>query len=198
MILLFLGVFTFSSRLDSKIVVHLHGGAVFPTEDNIADTFSTGFGFSYYLLNSLAFNLDFISWKSDVDEITGHLYEGKMTSNLFLISGQYFFSPDKKINPYAFLGTGIIFNDFKIGEYYSIPEITLSQKVEGGLLLNLGAGALFKITDSLSIFFDLFYLVKSASGTTVITDMNFGSETSTFAVKLNTAVVRLGLRYWLN
>lgn len=191
-------IFIFSADLNAKIVVHLHGGAAYPAESNINNTFSTGFGFSFYLLEKFPVTFDFISWKSDVEEKSDQLHEGQLTSNLFLVSGQYIFFPEKRISPYAFVGTGIIFNNFKIGTYYSIPEITLSQKVEGGPMLNLGTGALFKISDNFSLFLDLFYLIKSSTGRTVITDMNIGRDTSTFSISQNTVVVRLGIRYWLN
>lgn len=198
LICLVLFIFSFSAGLHAKIVVHLHGGAAYPAESNINNTFSTGFGFSFYLLENAPVIFDFISWKSDVEEKSGHLHEGKLTSNLFLVSGQYILFPEKKISPYAFVGTGIIFNHFEIGTYYSIPEITLSQKVEGGPVLNLGTGVFFKISDNFSLFLDLFYFMKSSTGTTVITDMNFGRETSTFSISQNTVVIRLGIRYWLN
>ena len=191
-------LFIFSTNLHAKIILHLHGGGVYPSEANLNNTFSTGFGFSFYLLKNLPFTFDFIGWKSDVDERIGHLHDGKLTSTLFLLSGQYIFFPEKRISPFLFVGSGIMFNNFEIGTYYSIPEITLSQKVEGGPVLNLGAGALLKISDNFSLFLDLFYLIKSSSARTVVTDMNFGSETSTFSINLNTAVVRFGLRYWLN
>jgi len=198
LICLVLFIFSFSADLHAKIIVHLHGGAAYPAESNINNTFSTGFGFSFYLLENAPVIFDFISWKSDVEEKSGHLHEGKLTSNLFLVSGKYILFPEKKISPYAFVGTGIIFNNFELGTYYSIPEITLSQKVEGGPVLDLGAGALFKISDNFSLFLDLFYLIRSSTGTTVITDMNFGRETSTFSISQNTALVRLGIRYWIN
>ena len=198
LIYIFLGFFIFSTNLHAKIILHLHGGGVYPSESNLNNTYSTGFGFSFYLLKNFSFSFDFVDWKSDADEKIGHLYEGKLTSNLFLISGQYIFFPDNRISPYACLGTGIMFNNFEIGTYYYIPEITLSQKVEGGPVLNLGAGGLYKISDNFSLFLDLFYLIKSSTGKTVVTDMNFGSETTTFPINLNTVVVRLGLRFWLN
>ena len=198
LICLVIFIFSFSADLHAKIIVHLHGGAAYPAESNINNTFSTGFGFSFYLLENAPVIFDFISWKSDVEEKSGHLHEGKLTSNLFLVSGKYILFPEKKICPYAFVGTGIIFNNFELGTYYSIPEITLSQKVEGGPVLDLGAGALFKISDNFSLFLDLFYLIRSSTGTTVITDMNFGRETSTFSISQNTALVRLGIRYWIN
>ena len=178
-----------------RFIVHANGGFSFPQEGNMKSGLESGFGFAYILNKKVAAFFDFGFWKSEVEEEPGKLLDGKLSVTPFLFSLQYYFYEKRDFNPYIFAGIGYIFYDFKLKDIITIPEITITQKVENGLGFQAGLGAQVKILDRLSIFGEALYLYHKAEGITTISDLNFGTTTEEFSLNTSTSLIRLGIRY---
>lgn len=121
---------------------------------------------------------------------------GKLSMTPFLVSLQFLPFPRKTLTPYIFFGAGMIFASFKLGEYVSIPEISISQKVESGIGLHGGMGGEFQLRKNVLLYAEASYLFRKAAGETTITDMNFGVTRGNFSLNLNSLIFRLGIKYY--
>jgi outer membrane protein W len=179
-----------------RFSVHANGGFFFPREGNMKSGWESGFGFAYILNKKVAAFFDFGFWKSEVEEEPGELFNGKLSVTPFLFSLQYYFFEKRDFIPYIFAGIGYIFYDFKLKDIFTIPEITITQKIENGLGFQAGLGAQVKILDRLSIFGEALYLYRKAEGTTTTSDLNFGTTKEEFSLDTSTSLIRLGIRYF--
>lgn len=178
-----------------RFSVHANGGFSFPREGNMRSGWESGFGFAYTLNKKVAAFFDFGFWKSEVEEEPGKLLDGKLSVTPFLFSLQYYFFEKRAFIPYIFAGIGYIFYDFKLKDIVTIPEITITQKVENGLGFQAGLGAQVQISDRLSLFGEALYLYRKAEGTTTTFDLNFGTTIEEFSLDTSTSLIRLGIRY---
>lgn len=199
--LLFFFVFMFSGgHADGQTLrmnVHASAGIYSPHEGNIDSGWGTAFGFSLQMTRKFSLLLDFDYWRSSVRERAGQLMNGRISVTPFLVSVQFLPFLRKTLTPYIFFGAGMIFASFKMGEYISIPEISISQKVDSGMGLHGGMGAEFLLRKNVSLYAEASYLFRKASGVTTITDMNFGVTRGDFSLSLNSLIFRLGIKYYL-
>lgn len=178
-----------------RFIVHANGGVSFPKEDNVKSGLESGFGFSFTLDRRMLLSFDFGYWKSDVEEEPGKLHKGKLSVTPFLVSLQVSLFEKKAFNPYIFAGAGYVFYDFKIKDIITIPEVTITQKIENGLSLHAGLGALVQILDRLDLFGEALYLYRKGDGQTTISDMNKGTTYEDFSLDMSAFLFRLGIKY---
>jgi opacity protein-like surface antigen len=175
---------------------HAHMGMASPAKKNIHSSLASGFGIAYPFTDTLAVVLDFEFWRSSVDVDPDDFYNGEISMTPFLVSMQNSLTSGGRIHPYVLIGTGYVFSSFKIGDVITIPEVTISQKVKSGMCFQAGAGTMFKITKSVALTVEGFFLFRKATGTTTINDLNFGLSTSDFSVDLSTLMLHIGIKYF--
>jgi outer membrane protein W len=179
-----------------KANFHANPGVAFPKEKNILTAFESGFGFSLSLTKRIFLSINFGYWKSNVEEKEHSLLNGELSTTPFFLSLQFKLRERSQINPYVFVGTNLVFTKFEIGDYITIPEVTLNQKVRNGLGLHFGTGADFSFTEYLALFVEGIYLVMKAEAETTITDLNFGVSTEEFSVSLDSLIFQVGIKYF--
>jgi opacity protein-like surface antigen len=199
--ILFLSLILFVSQnfsLAQKTGFHVNPGAAFPQENNIKSGFESGFGMSFPLMKRVVLSLDFSYWKSTVEEEAGKLFNGKLSVTPFFLSFQFNLMEKGRIIPYVFLGPNLVFSTFEIGEYYSIPELTINQEIHNGVGFHVGGGGDILLTDNWALFGSLTYLFRKTNGETRYTDMNLGVRTEEFSVSLNSFILKVGIKYFLD
>jgi len=177
--------------------VHLNGGYGCMLKENIDSGFKTGFGFSVPLLEKTALTFDFGFWKSGVQEETGGLFDGTLIMAPFQASLSYTLFETKRFAPYVFGGTGFIFSRFKMEDIVTIPEISIDQKVNNGVIFKAGAGSLLRLNKNIAFYGEACFFYRKAEGTTTITDINNGESKESFSLNLNSLVFSIGIKYYL-
>jgi len=195
-ILIFLSVFIHVYGEMRNLSFQAKLGFVSPSENYIHSSLTGGLGIALPIKGNVSFSLDLGFWKSSVDEKPNKFYKGKMTLIPVLGSLRYYLLPDKAINPFIFIGTGYVFAHFKMENIITIPEITISQTVENGLCLHAGAGTVIRISESLGMTAEGFYFHRKTTGTTTISDLNFGMSSKNFSVRLNAFIFQIGMKYF--
>jgi len=180
---------------DPRFSFHVNAGMALPLDENIKSGFQSGFGFSYPLSQKASISFNFSYWKSRVEEERNKLLNGKMTVTPFTVSLQYNLIKEKYIIPYIFMGIGLIFTSFKIDDYVTIPEVTLTQKVQNGISVHLGVGANVRMRESWVFFAEMLYLHREAGAETRISDMNFGVRIEEFSVNLSSISAQAGVKF---
>jgi hypothetical protein len=188
------GIHNFSSA--QRMSFHLSPGAAFPKEKKIHSSFESGFGFSLPLIERIFLSLNFVYWKSSVEEKEGSLMNGELSVTPFFFSLEFRLMENKKFNPYIFLGANLVFTRFEIGKYISIPEVTINQEVRNGPGLHFGGGIDFSLTGQLALFVEGFYFLRKAKAETTIKDMNFGVTTEEFLISLDSLILQIGIKYF--
>jgi hypothetical protein len=173
-------------------------GIASPFEDHIHSGLSGAFGLALHIDNKISVSIDLNSWKSSVDEKLHNVFNGKMTLTPLLISLKYSLYLDNRIYPYTIIGGGYVFTHFRMDDLITIPEITISQEVMGGLCFHAGVGALVKISKSFGLVGEGVCLFRKSEGVTTITDMNFGFSSEEFSVRLNTILFQVGIVYFVD
>jgi hypothetical protein len=178
-------------------VIRVQGfiGASSPTEKNIGAGLWSSIGFSIPVVHKLFLSLDFGHWTSEVNGSAAELLDGTVYVNPFIVSAAYFLMPDRAITPYVFIGGGFVFSRFRLGDIITIPEISLSQKIENGLGGKIGLGMELDLTESISLVSEASFLFRIAQANTTVQDMNFGLSVEDFTVNLSAFVLHLGFRY---
>jgi len=183
------------STADSAVEVQ--AGIGIPSEDCLHTHVVSGFGITFPLKQRLFLSLDLGYWKSTVEEVPNKFYDGHLKAFPLLASLQFFLSRQKRVNPYAFLGAGYIFCSFEMEEIITIPEITIDQSVKNGLCFKAGLGIDVAISQSIRIFTEATYFHRKTMGITTISDLNFGTSTEEFPVKLHSWIFQIGIKYFL-
>lgn len=179
-----------------KANFHANPGVAIPKDKNILSAFESGFGFSLSLTKRIFLSINFGHWKSRVKEKEASLMNGELSITPFFLSLQFKLRERSQINPYVFLGANLVVTEFEIGEYITIPEVTLNQKVENGPGLHFGIGTDFGLTENLALFTEGIYLVRKTEAETTFTDMNFGVTTEKFSISLDSLVFQIGIKYF--
>lgn len=179
-----------------KANFHANPGVAIPKEKNILSAFESGFGFSLPLTKRIFLSVNFGHWKSRVKEKEGSLMNGELSITPFFLSLQFKLRERSQINPYVFIGANLVVTKFEIGEYITIPEVTLNQKIGNGPGLHFGMGTDFSLTENLALFAEVIYLVRKAEAETTFTDMNFGVTTEQFSISLDSIVFQIGIKYF--
>jgi hypothetical protein len=172
------------------------GGGAFHEENNLRPGVETGFGFSYPLGKRFYLSLEYLYWKSESKEFRTKLYNGTLTLSPVLLSLHFDFLPNTFFFPYAFVGGGYLFSRFKIGSYVSIPEVKIAQRLDEGPAFYFGLGARIAISETWSFSSEVAYLIRSASGETIISDMNKGFSKEKIWVNINVVFLKFGLRFY--
>ena len=195
--LLFLFFLTQNIQGQEETSMRIHGnlGLASPREKNLASGVWSGFGFSIPMKKTIYLSFDFGAWKNQISAEAGGLQEGSLSVSPFLVSLQYFFTSDRTINPFVFIGGGYIFTSFRMEDVFTIPEITLSQKVDSSPGSQVGIGIQSKISKQIYFAADISYLYSKTSATTTIQDLNFGLSTENFPLILSTLIIKLGIKF---
>lgn len=193
LILSLLSLFVLANAETQTLSIHAKIGAASPVEEHIHSSLSGAFGLALHFDNKISVSLDLGSWKSPVDEKSKRMFKGNMTLTPLLISFRYFLTLDNRIYPYPIIGGGYVFTHFRMDDVITIPEITISQEVASGLCLHVGLGALVKITKSFGLLAEGVYCSRKSKGVTTISDMNFGSSSEEFSVRLHTVFFQVGI-----
>lgn len=165
-------------------------------EDHYGSAFASGFGVSFPLNRHFLLGLDYLLWKSAVEGRNGQgLLEGDISITPFLLSLNYRILPQAKLSPYMLIGVGFISNNFRMGNVFTIPEVSISQKLNNGFGFHGGGGLRYGITGRISLHMDALFIFRKARGTTTINDMNLGISRETFTELLNAVVFRIGIIY---
>jgi hypothetical protein len=180
-----------------KLTLRLHAGWSSPHEQSIEATYETGFGLELALQKNITLSFDYGFWKSSTREETGGLFDGKLSVTPFLITVTYSFYMDRSFSPYIRFGGGVIFASFEIGDIITIPEVTITQKVNNGIGAYAGLGGIFNLTDYISIFGEGGYLYRKATATTIINDLNLGVSEDSFSLNLSSVLFVLGLKFYI-
>lgn len=195
--LLFLFFITQNVDAQEETNMRIHGnlGLSSPREKNLDSGVWSGFGFSIPLKKKIYLSFDFGAWKSQTSAEPGGLQEGSLSVSPFFVSLQYFLTSDRTINPFLFIGGGYIFTSFRMKDVFTIPEITLSQKVDSSPGSQVGFGIQSKISKQIYFAVDVTYLYSKTSATTTIQDLNFGLSKEDFPLILSTLIFKLGIKF---
>jgi hypothetical protein len=166
-----------------------------PSDKNFESSFWSSFGFLIPIHQNLSLSLDFGHWNSVVSGRSDALLDGTLYVNPFFVTAQYLFLPEGPFTPYVFLGGGYVFSSFKLGHLITIPEITITQKVESGMGAKAGLGGELDLTRNISIVGEVSYFYRMAQARTTIQDMNFGTSVEDFDVDLSSFIFYIGFRY---
>jgi len=172
------------------------GGGAFHEENNLRPGVETGFGFSYPLGKRFSLSLEYLYWKSESKEFKTKLYNGTLTLSPVLLSLQFDFHRNTFFFPFAFIGGGYLFSRFKIGSYVSIPEVKIDQRVDEGPAFYFGLGARIAFSETWSFLSEAAYLLRNASGETIISDMNKGVSREKIWVNIHVVFLKFGLRFY--
>ncbi|MBD3414928.1 MAG: hypothetical protein GF421_10920 [Candidatus Aminicenantes bacterium] len=176
---------------------HINGGWSWMLEDTLDSGLKTGFGFSLPLLNKTTATFDFGYWKSTVHQKPNMLFNGTLSMAPFQVSLNYYFFEKKRVNPYVFGGTGIVFTHFEMEDIVTIPEVSISQNVKNGISFHAGAGSLFRMKKNLAFYAEVCFFYRRGKATTTMEDMNFGRSTEDFNLNLNSLAFSIGIKYFL-
>jgi len=178
--------------------MRIHGsiGLASMSEKSYGSGFWSGFGFSVLIKKDVHLSFNFGAWNSQVNANPDGLQNGTLTVSPFFVSLQYFPGHgDRLINPYLFIGGGYIFTSFRMEDIVTIPEITLSQKVDNSPGGQVGAGIQLKVSKRISLSTDVSYLYNKTSGTTTIQDLNFGTTKEDFSLILSAIIFQIGIKF---
>jgi len=177
--------------------MRIHGsiGLSSMSEKSFGSGFWSGFGFSVPMNKDVHFSFNFGAWKSQVSAKPDGLQDGSLTVSPFFVSFQYFLASNRSICPYLFIGGGYIFSSFRMEDLITIPEITLSQKVDNSPGGQAGAGIQLKVSKRISLSADVSYLYSKTSGTTTLQDLNFGTTTEDFSLIISALIFQIGIKF---
>lgn len=183
---------------NKKSSFHAGLGWAGPGGSSLNGSFQTDFGFSLSITEKISLVLDFSYWKTAVEEQSGgDLLNGELTMTPFLGGIRLDLSSHSFISPYLFGGIGYVVSTFRMGDVVTIPEVSITQRINSGIGFQGGGGVLFRVTESIGIFLEGLYMARSASGTTTIRDLNLGVTTDDFSLNLNTLIVHVGIKYFV-
>ncbi|MFC2156211.1 hypothetical protein ACFLT9_00100 [Acidobacteriota bacterium] len=179
--------------------IHVFGGISSPTEEHLGSAVVSGFGVNFPINSQFSIGLDYLLWKSSVSSGVGTsgLLEGEVNLSPFLLSIDYLILPEARLSPYLMIGIGYVFSKFKIGNVFTIPEVTISQRLNNGIEFHGGGGLNIKLSESFGIFFDAIFMFRKAGGLTTYNDMNFGISRENFTELLNSMIIRIGFKYFI-
>jgi len=177
----------------------LHGGLgySYPKAETIGGGVLSSVGFDLRLKYGWRLSFDFALSRHHVDYDPQGLKEGTLTLTPFWVVLQYHIFSRGAFSPYLLGGAGYIFSRFQLQQLITIPEVSISQKLEDGWAWLGGAGLEIRLNrKKLSFFGEAVYMSRQTTGTTTINDLNFGLREETFDVDLKAWQIHLGLRYF--
>jgi len=197
LLFLFVLVQNVQGQEETNMRIHFNLGLSSPSEQNLARGVWSSFGFSVPIEKKIHLSFNFGAWKSQTSVKPGGLQDGSLSVSPFFVSLLYFLTSDRTINPFVFIGGGYIFTSFRMENIVTIPEITLSQKVENSPGGQLGAGIQMKMSKRIFISVDASYTYSKASATTIIQDLNFGTTTEDFSLILSALIFQVGIKFFI-
>ncbi len=197
LLFLFFLVQNVQGQEETNMRIHVNLGLSLPSEQNLILGVWSGFGFSVPIEKKIHLAFNFGAWKSKASANPGGLQDGSLSVSPFFVSLQYFLTSGRTINPFVFIGGGYIFTSFKIENFVTIPEITLSQKVENSPGGQLGGGIQIKMSKRTFFSLDASYFYGKASVTTTIQDLNFGTTIENFSLILSAFIFQVGIKFFI-
>lgn len=196
---LFLSLLVFSFSLAGQgrqRGIHASVGYAWPRQNNLESALVSSLGLDFQLRRNWRLVLDFSFARYQVNFEPQGLMEGTLVSTPFWIRLQYIFSQGL-ISPYLGGGVGYVFNRFQMEEMVTIPEVTISQKVDDDWGFVAGAGVEWRLRGKqVTVFGEANYISCAPPGVTSINDMNFGRREERFSVDLNSWQLKFGIRYF--
>lgn len=184
-----------AAQTNAKLSLDIQTGARFPTEDYLKTHVVLGFGIAFPLKQRLYISLDLGYWNGPVEDNPDKFYDGRFKSFPFLVSLQYFFVRQKRVNPYVLLGAGYVINSFDMKDIITIPEITIEQSIKNRPCFQVGIGIDAPLSRSFGLFTEAAYFYNRSTGITKISDLNFGTSIEEYPVKLQSWTFQIGIRY---
>lgn len=178
-----------------RFSVQACGGVIFPDEGSIDPAIALGFGLNYSLSQKLWISCGLGYWKSGVGEEPGKLYKGKLYSTPFLVSIHYSMLKKSKFVPYVFVGFGYILYDLWLEDIITIPEITITQKVDNDPAYFGGIGGQAQFWAKISLFVEMSYFYSKPEVKTIVIDLNFDVFREEFSLDMRTINIRFGVKY---
>lgn len=192
----FLLIQNVTGQEETSMRIHGSIGLSSMSEKSYGSGFWSGFGFSFLIKKDVHLSFNFGACNSQVTAKPDGLQNGSLTVNPFFVSLHYFPGhEDRLIYPYLFIGGGYIFTSFRMEDVVTIPEITLSQKVDNSPGGQVGAGIQLKVSKRISLSADVSYLYNKTSGTTTLQDLNFGTTTEDFSLLLSAIIFQIGIKF---
>ncbi|MFC2166983.1 outer membrane protein [Acidobacteriota bacterium] len=183
-------------QAETSLRIHGSVGLSQMSEKSFGSGFWSGFGFSIPINRDVHMSFNFGAWKSQVNSNADGLQDGSLTVNPFFASLYYFLKlGNQSIAPYVFVGGGYIFSSFRMDDVVTIPEISFSQKIENSPGGQIGAGIKIEVSKRISLTSDVSYFYSKTSGTTILQDLNFGTSTDEFSLRLNAIIFQLGIKF---
>lgn len=170
-------------------------GVVFPSQNTLKAGAVTGFGLILPLASRTRAGIQFLTSRLKSLGSPEGLGQGSLTVTPFLLFLQQDFVSSRFFKVYLAAGAGLIFSDFR-GNFITIPEVTITQKIPTRPAVHLAVGLAFPITDRLVLFGQGGTLYCRAVGQTIIRDMNFGQSREEFSVSLSSQLACFGLVYY--
>jgi opacity protein-like surface antigen len=177
-----------------NLSLQVQAGFGFPEEGTFRGGVETGFGFALPLVERLSLSAEFLRWNVTSKQAYGKFYNGTVTVSPILVSLQYEFARNNYFVPYALIGLGYVYAQFKIGSYVSIPEVRIEQRIEKGVAPYLGLGARVAFGPSVSFFCEAAYLRRQGPATTITHDMNLGDSVDQITANLRHVFLKFGLK----
>jgi opacity protein-like surface antigen len=168
----------------------------FPVEENIAIGYGSSLGSSFHLTRNVSILFRWDYGRYDVEREEGKLLNGKLFITPLSLSFKYSFIDNPSFSAYAFMGAGIIFSSFQIGERETPEDAdVIEQDIKNGIGLHVGLGSLFRLTDRLAIYAEGVYLRRKTDVTTTSRTL-LGTSSVEFSQNLDSYNVIVGLRYF--
>jgi len=200
LLILFLSLLFSWGLLQAQVMrlgVHASLGYAWPHQDVLDKGLNSSLGIDLNLSRGWCLIFDFSYGRYQVESRPRGLQKGTIVLTPFWARVQHRFLPDRNISPYLFMGSGYVFSRFLMEELLTIPEISVSQKVENGWGFTGGAGLELKLKrENISIFTEAIYISRKNGGITTINDLNFGLREEKFKVDLSSWQIRVGFRYF--
>jgi len=170
-------------------------GVVFPVQNTLKAGAGTGFGLLLRLAPRTRAGIHFLySQMRSLGSPEG-LGQGNLKVTPFILFLQHDLVSSRFFKVQLAAGAGLIFSDFR-GNFITIPEVTITQKIPTRPAVHLAVGIALPITDRLTLFGQGGTLYSRARGQTIIRDMNFGQSREEFSVNLSSQLAFIGLVYY--
>jgi outer membrane protein W len=171
----------------------INAAGFFPQQKNIKDGFGSGIGVILHFNPRISVSLEWKYSQLRIGKEEDKFLDGKLTMTPLVASFQYHLSTRESFYPYVFAGGGLFFNSFRLNKQINLQETNIrKQNVKNGLGFYGGIGTSFKLKESLFVFIEGLYLLRTTDGQTLYLD---DSSTTSFRVNLSSLSVLIGLKY---
>jgi len=179
----------------SRFSLAVQGGMAGQEENNLRPGLETGVGLAFDLGGGLSLNAEVAFWESRSRTSFRKLYDGTLSLAPVSLSVRYEFRPNAYFIPYVLAGATYVFTKYRPGPNVSLPPVQIEQRVNSGTALHIGLGARIPLTWRLSFCGETVYIMRRASGQTIVKEPNQSPRRDDIWVNLHIVLVKFGLRF---